>query len=79
MTRNDRRELPTEHKEGEEQTNENSLDNLVHHLAGPRAVTQFTPGAAVGRSALTSAPIVWRERQQLLQVSLTEKKNHIRP
>lgn len=35
----DRRELPTERKEFEEQTNDdNNLDNCVHHLVRPQAV-----------------------------------------
>ncbi|KAG7474024.1 hypothetical protein JOB18_000432 [Solea senegalensis] len=33
MTLNDRRELPTEHKDREEQTNEISRHNHVHHFA----------------------------------------------
>lgn len=75
MTLNDRRELPTEHKEREEQTNDNNLDNCVHHLAGPQVVTYLIEIKALGPPAPISTLIVQREGQQhLLVFNHREKK-----
>ena len=63
MTLNDRRELPTEHKEREEQTNDKNLDNCVHHLAGPQVVTYLIMIAALGSLAPISTPIAQGEGQ----------------
>lgn len=66
MTLNDRRELPTEHKEREEQTSDNNLDDSVHHVARPQVVTYLIKPAALGLLAPISTPIVQRESQQHL-------------
>lgn len=79
MTLNDRRELPTEHKEREEQTNENYLDDCVQYLARPQVVTHFIEVTVVRPPALISTPIVRRESQQHLKIFTHRvgEKNHI--
>lgn len=52
MTRNDRRQLPTKHKERGEQTCcDGSLDDCVHNFARPRV------GDVFQKSTLPLAPI----------------------
>lgn len=42
MTLNDRRELPSEHKEREEQTNDDkNLDNCVHYFVRAHVMTYW--------------------------------------
>lgn len=65
MRLNDRRELPTEHTEGGEQTNDdNNLDNCAHHLVRPEVVTYMIKVRALGPLAPISTPIVQRESLQ---------------
>lgn len=68
MMLNDRQELPTEHKEREEQTNsDNNLDNCAHHLVRPQVVTYMIKVTALWAPAHISPPIVQRESRQHFQ------------
>lgn len=52
MTRNDRRQLPTKHKEREEETScGSSADDCVHNFVSPQV------GDVFQKSTLTPAPI----------------------
>lgn len=66
MTHNDRQELPTKHKEREEQTNyRNNVDNCIHHFVRPQ-VGEICEESAERLLALLCPLPCGKGQQQLL-------------